>query len=124
MKSMKGYHNLYLKCDVLLLANVFEKFKNNSLNNYELWPSHYLSASGLSLDAELKMTKSELELIPDPDIFAIFEKSKRGTISYMFDRYSKANNKYLKSYDPKQESKHIIYLASPKWIFQQIDSNG
>ena len=44
MEKMKDYHDLNLKCDVLLLADVFEKFRNNSLNNYELCPSHYLSA--------------------------------------------------------------------------------
>ena len=36
MKTMKGYHNLYLKCDVSLLADVFEKFRNNSFKNYGL----------------------------------------------------------------------------------------
>ena len=58
----------------------------------------------------LKMTKIELELIPDPDMYTFFEKGTRGGISYISNRYSKANNKCLKSYDPKQESKHIIYL--------------
>ena len=57
MKTMKDYHNLYLKCDVLLLVDVFEKFRNNSLTNYRLCPSHYLSAPGLSWDAMLKMKK-------------------------------------------------------------------
>ena len=57
MKTMKDYHNLYLKCDVLLLVDVFEKFRNNSLTSYRLCPSHYLSAPGLSWDAMLKMKK-------------------------------------------------------------------
>ena len=57
----------------------------------------------------LKMTKIELEPIPDPDIYIFFEKSTGGDISCTTNRYSKANNKYLKSYDPKQESKHIMY---------------
>ena len=61
MKTMKDYHDLYLKCDVLLLANVFEKFRNNRLKNYGLYPSHYLSVPGLSWDAMLKMTKIELQ---------------------------------------------------------------
>ena len=56
MKTMKDYHNLYLKCDVLLLADVFEKFRNSSFKNYRLCPSHYVSARGLSWDAMLKMT--------------------------------------------------------------------
>ena len=62
MKTMKNYHDLYLKCDVFLLTDVFENFRNNNLKNYRLCPSHYLSAPGLSWDAMLKMTKSELDL--------------------------------------------------------------
>ena len=50
MKTMKDYHDLYLKCDVLLLADVFKKFRNNSLKNNGLSPSHYLSALGLHWD--------------------------------------------------------------------------
>ena len=110
MKTMKDYHDLYLKCDVLLLADVFEKFRNNSFRNYELRPSHYVSAPGLSWDAMLKMIKIELDLVPDPNMFIFFEKGTRGEISYISNRYSKAKNEYLKSYEPKQESKHIIYL--------------
>ena len=58
MKTMKTYHDLYLKCDVLLLADVFETFRSNSLKNYGLCPNHYLSAPGLSWDAMLTMTKN------------------------------------------------------------------
>ena len=107
---MKDYHDLYLKCDVLLLADILGKSRNNSLKNYGLRPSHYLSAPGLSWDAMVKMTKIEIELIQDPYMDIFFEKGTRGGISYISNRYSKANKKYLKSYDPKQESKHVIYL--------------
>ena len=58
----------------------------------------------------LNMTKVELELIPGPDMYIFFEKGTRGGVSYISNRNSKANNKYLKSYDSKQESRHIIYL--------------
>ena len=109
-KTMKDYHDLYLKCDILLLADVFEKLRSNSLKNYGLCRSHYLSAPDLSWDAMLKMTNVELDLIPDPDMFKFFENRTRGGVFYISNRYSKANNKYLKPYDPKQESKHIIYL--------------
>ena len=108
MKTMKGYHNLYLKCDVLLLADVFEKFRNKGLKNCELCLSHYLRAPSLSWDVMHKMTKLQLDLIPDPDMYIFFEKGTRGGISYISNRCSKANNKYLKSYDSKGESKHII----------------
>ena len=101
MKTMKDYHDLYLKCDVLLLADVFEKFRNNSLKNYGLCPSHYLSSLALGWDAMLNTKKVELELIPDPDKYIFFEKGARGGVLYSSNRYSKANNKYLKFYDPK-----------------------
>ena len=56
------------------------------------------------------MKQIELELITDPDMYILFEKGIRGGISYISNRYSKANNKYLKSYDLKQESKYTIYI--------------
>ena len=69
-----------------------------------------MSAPGLSLSVILKMTKIELELIPDLDMYIFFDEWVRGRISYISNRYSKTNNKYLKRYDPKQESKHIVYF--------------
>ena len=98
---MKYSHDLYLKCDVLLLDDVLEKFWNNSLNNCGLCPSHYLSAPGLRWDVILKMTKIELELIPVPDMYIFFGRGTSG-ISYISNRYSKATNKCFKSYDPNQ----------------------
>ena len=56
------------------------------------------------------MNKIKLEFITDPDMYMFFEKGARRGISYISNRYRKANNKYLKSYDPKQEPKHIINL--------------
>ena len=112
MKTMKNYHDLYLKCDVFLLTDVFENFRNNNLKNYRLCPSHYLSAPGLSWDAMLKMTKSELGLVSDLGMYIFFEKGARGGISYVSNRYNKANNKCLNSYDPKQDSRHIYLDAN------------
>ena len=110
MKMMKGDHNLYLKCGTLLLADIFEKFRNNSLKNHGLCPNHYLSAPALSQDAMFNMTKIKFEIISDPDMYIFFEEYMRGRVSYISNRYSKTKNKYLKSYDPKQESKYSIYL--------------
>ena len=62
----RDFHNYYLKKDVLLLADVFEKFFSTCLE-YNLDPSHYFSLPGLSWDAMLKLTKIELEKISDPD---------------------------------------------------------
>ena len=97
MKMIKDYHDLYLKCDVLLLAGVLEKFRDKILKNYGLCPSQYLPAPGISWDAMLKMTIIKLEHISDPEMYKFFEKGTRGGISYISNRYSKANNKYLKS---------------------------
>ena len=108
MKTNKDYHDVYLKCDVLLLADVFEKFRNNSITNYGLCPSHSLSTPALSWDAMLNMSKVKLGLISDPNMYILFEKGMKGGVSYISNRYSKAKNKYLKSYEPKHESKHII----------------
>ena len=80
---------------------MFEKFRNNSLNNYGLCAGYYLSAPGLSWDAMLKMTKIELEIISHPGMYIFFEKGTRVGISYISNRYSKVNDKYLKCYDPK-----------------------
>ena len=76
-----------------IIADLFEKFRNNSLKNYGLFPSHYLRALALSLDAMLNMIKVELELAPDPDMYIFFEKGTRGGVSYISNRYSKASNK-------------------------------
>ena len=85
MKTMKDYHDLLLKCDVSLLADVFEKFRNNNLKNYGVCPSHYLSTPALSWDTMLKMAKVKLELISDPDMYYIFfEKGMRGGVFFLF----------------------------------------
>ena len=88
----------------------FRKFRNNSLNNYGLCRSHCLSAPDSSKDAIVKITKMDLELIPDLDMFILFEKGTRGGVFYVSNRYSKASNQYLKLYYPNEELNHIIYL--------------
>ena len=83
MKAMKNYHNLYLNCDVLLLYDVFEKCRNNNLNNYGLCPSHYLTAPILSWDEILNMKKVEFKLIPDRDICLFFKNCMIGGVFYI-----------------------------------------
>ena len=56
------------------------------------------------------MAKLELEHFPDSDMYLLFEKGMRGRVCYISKRYSKTNNKQLKSFDPKQELEHIIYI--------------
>ena len=108
--TFRDFHNHYFKKDVLLLADVFEKFISTSLNNYNLDPCHYFSAPGLSWDAMLKMTKVKLEKISDADIHLFIEKGMRGGISYINKRYSKANNENCPNYDKEKLLKYINYL--------------
>ena len=110
MNTMVDYHDLYLKTDVLLLADVFEKFINTCLDYYRLDPCHCFSISGLSWDAILKMTGIELDLISDIDMHLFIEKGMRVGISYIAKRHSKANNKYMKCYDSSKEIIYITYL--------------
>ena len=73
---------------------------------------HYLRGPALGWAAMLKMTKVALELIRDPKMCILFEKDTRDGVSYIPNRYSKVSNKYLKSYDSKQELKHIYLIAN------------
>ena len=83
LKNMGDYHDHYLKKDVLLLADVFEKFIDMCLKFYGLDPCHYFSSAGLIWDAMLKMTGIELEKISDIDKYLFIENGLRGGISYI-----------------------------------------
>ena len=111
MKTLQDYHDLYLKTDVLLLADVFENFRDVCKENYGLDPAWYYTDPGLAWDAALKVTKVELELLADPDMLLMIEKGIRGGVSMISTRYGKANNPYMgESYDPNQPTKYISYL--------------
>ena len=95
MKTMRDYHNLYNQSDVLLLADVFENFREVCKENYNLDPCWYYTVPGLAWDACLKLTKQRLELLSDPDMLLFFEKGIRGGISTISTRHGQANNKYM-----------------------------
>ena len=110
IKNIGNYHDHYLKKDILLLADVFEKFIDTCLKFYQLDPCHYFSYPGLSWDAMLKMTVEKLENISDIEMYLFIEKGQRGRISYISKRYSEANKKYMKNYDFKKPSKFVTFL--------------
>ena len=110
IENMGQYHDLYLKSDVLLLADIFQNFREINLTNSGLDRAHYVSSPGLSWDAMLKMTNVKLDLISDVDMQNFIEKGMRGGISTITHRHAVANNKYMKNYDPEKESSYIPYL--------------
>ena len=127
LQTMGEYHNLYLKSDILLLADVFENFRKTCLQYYKLDPCHYFTSPGLSWDAMLKMTNIQLELMTDIDMFQFIEKGMRGGISYITNRYGKANNKYMREYNEKAPSKYIMYLDANNlygWAMSQYLPTG
>ena len=127
LRNMGDYHDLYLNSDILLLTDVFENFRKTCLEYYKLDPCHYFTSPGLSWDAMLKMTDIKLELMTDIDMFQFIEKGMRGGISYIANRYGKANNKYMKSYDKKAPSKYIMYLDANNlygWAMSQCLPTG
>ena len=111
MKTLKDYHNLYNQVDVLLLADVFENFRDICIKNYKLDPAHYYTAPSLAWDAALKITKVELELLSDIDMLLMVEKGIRGGVSMISNRYGKSNNKYMGDmFVANEPSKYIAYL--------------
>ena len=112
-KTLGCYHNIYLKTDVLLLAEVFETFRDTCLKHYKLAPGYFYTAPGLAWqtllkttsehceqekrrkDCELCQDKFRLERLTDIDILLMFEKGIRGGITQAVKRYAKAKNKYI-----------------------------
>ena len=107
MKTFLDYHELYNETDVLLMADVFENFRDNNLKIY----GHYFTSPGLFWDACLKITGVELELLTDINMLLMFERCIRGGISMISNRYGKANNKYMgESFNKNEPSKYLMYL--------------
>ena len=110
LKNLGKYYGLYVQSDTLLLADVFENFRNMCIEVYELDPTHFLSLPGLAWQACLKKTNIKLELLTDYDMLLMVEKGIRGGICHSIHRHAKANDKYMKNYDKNEESSYIQYL--------------
>ena len=129
LKNLGEYHNLYLKTDIILLANMFEVFRGTCLEYYQLDPAHFFTSLGLAWQACLKKRGIKLELLTDPVMLLIFECGIRGGITPEVHRYAKANNKYMgEKYDSKEESRFLQYLDANNlygWTMsQQLPTGG
>lgn len=108
--TMGDYHDQYLLADVCLLADIFENYRRTCMKHYNLDPSHYISAPGMSWDAFLRFTGVKIDLLSDLPTLQMIENGLRGGISMASHNYCKANNKYLDDFDPMKPSNYIMYL--------------
>ena len=77
INNIGDYHDLYVQSDTLLLANVYENFRNMCFEKYQLYPTYFVSAPGLAWQACLKKVGVKLELITDYDMILIIEEGIR-----------------------------------------------
>ena len=127
-KTLLDYHNLYLKADVLILADAFEKFREFFLTNHAIDPCYCFSAPGLTWQCGFKYTKAELDYLEDYDMLLMIEKGIRGGYSGVLgERYVKANNKYLEDFDSQKPSNFLLYLDANNlyaWAMSQALPTG
>ena len=108
MSNMGDFHDHYLIQDVLLLADIFENFRNISISYYSLDPCHYYTSPGLFWDGMLKKTDVTLELFTDEQKLMFVERGIRGGISMICKRYAESNNPYMSKYDPSKPHTYIM----------------
>ena len=101
--DMGDYHDLYVQTDTLLLADVFEKFRDKCIEIYGLNPSYFYSAPGLACQACLKKTDVKLELLTDIDMLLMIGAGIRSGMVQSLHKYAKANNKYMNNCDKNIE---------------------
>ena len=107
--NLGDYHDLYLRTDVVLLANVYEAFRETCLEHYKLDPAH--TSPGLAWKACLKCTGIRLKLLTDPDMLLMFERGIRGGITQAVRKYAAANNPYTgDKFDPNEDTTYLQYL--------------
>ena len=109
-KNMQDYTMLYLQSDVVLLADVIENFRDLTFKYYGLDAAGFYTSPGLSFAAALKLTKINLSLFTDVDMYNFITKAIRGGLTNSMKKYARANNRFMKDFDPEKEISYIQYL--------------
>ena len=127
-QSLKEYMAVYLLCDIFLLADVFQAFRKNSLDEYQLDPAYFVSAPRLAWNALLKHIDRQILLITDPEMYRMIQPNIRGGICHASVRYARANNKFIGSlYDKRQPTSYIMEIDANdlyKWTMLQEMPDG
>ena len=106
---------LYLLSDICLLADLFQAFRNKSLDEYQLDPTYFVSAAQLAWNALLKHIDRPILLITDPEMKRMIKQNIRGGICFASVRYARANNKLMGLlYDPRQPTSYIMEVDAKK----------
>ena len=100
---------MYVQSYTLLLADVFENFRNMCIEIYELDPARFSSAAALAWQACFKKTEVGLELLTDVDMLLMVEEGIRSGICHAIHRYAKANNKYMNDHTKDKEESFLQY---------------
>ena len=118
LKNLGNYHDLYVQSDTLMLADVFQNFRNKCIEIYELDPTHFLSALGLAWQACSNKTEVDLELLTNNDRLFMAENGIRGGTSQAIK----------KNYDKNIKSSYLMYLDGKNlhgWAMsQKLHVNG
>ena len=108
IKNLGEYDDLYVQSNKLLVADVFESFRNLCIKSYKLDPAYFSSLPGFAWQACLKKAGLKLELISDIDVLMI-EEGIKGGMYHSVLRHAKANVKYMKDYDENKDDSLLIY---------------
>ena len=109
-KKFQDYMEIYLLADCLLLCDVFENFRSNCLQQYNIDPCYYFSAPHFTFNVFLRHSSLTLELLSDINQYLFIIKGIRGGMSMVSKRYALTNNKYVEGYNSLKSSSFILYL--------------